>query len=70
MRISSTPSIIMSTTHWRCQLGQLQELGQRNFKKYGMGLFRTCGYKKYEEQLLINLIQVQEELNYVKQGTS
>jgi hypothetical protein len=34
MRISPTPSVIMPTTHWRCQLGQSQELGQRNLKKH------------------------------------
>jgi hypothetical protein len=30
----STPSIIMPTTHWSYQLGQLQDLGQRSLKKY------------------------------------
>ena len=34
MRISPTPSVIMPTTHWRCQLGQSQELGQRSLKKH------------------------------------
>jgi hypothetical protein len=34
MRISPTRSVIMPTTHWRCQLGQSQELGQRRLKKY------------------------------------
>ena len=33
MRISPTPSVIMPTTHWRCQLGQSQKLGQRSLKK-------------------------------------
>jgi len=28
MWISPTPSAIMPTTHWRCELGQSQELGQ------------------------------------------
>jgi hypothetical protein len=32
MRISPTPSVNMPTTHWRCQLGQSQELGQRSLK--------------------------------------
>jgi hypothetical protein len=27
IRISPTPSVIMPTTHWRCQLSQSQELG-------------------------------------------
>jgi hypothetical protein len=26
IRISPTPSVIMPMTHWRCQLGQSQEL--------------------------------------------
>ena len=34
MRISPTPSVIMPTTHWMCQLGQLQELGQIRLKKH------------------------------------
>jgi hypothetical protein len=34
MRISPTPSVIMPTTHWRCQLGQSEELGQRSLKKH------------------------------------
>ena len=34
MRINPTPSVIMPTTHWRCQLGQSQELGQRSLKKH------------------------------------
>ena len=41
MRISSAPSVIMPTTHWRCQLGQSQELGQKSLKKHRIGLFRT-----------------------------
>ena len=36
---------IMPTTHWRCQLGQSEELGQRSLKKYRMCLFRTYGAK-------------------------
>jgi len=32
MRISPTPSVIMPTTHWRCQLGQSQELGHKGLK--------------------------------------
>jgi hypothetical protein len=27
MRINPSPSLIMQKTHWRCQVGQLQELG-------------------------------------------
>jgi hypothetical protein len=34
MRISPTPSVIMPTTHWRCQLGQSQEVGQRSLNKH------------------------------------
>ena len=34
MQISPTPSVIMPTTHWKCQLGQSQELGQRSLKKH------------------------------------
>jgi hypothetical protein len=33
MRINPTSSAIMSTTHWRCQLGHLQELGHRKLKE-------------------------------------
>jgi len=43
MRINPTPSVIMPTTHWRCQLGQLQDLGQRSLKKHWMRMFRTYG---------------------------
>jgi len=39
MRISPTLSLIMPKTHWRCQVGQLQELGQRSLKRHWMGLF-------------------------------
>ena len=45
MRISSTPSVIMLTTHSRCQLGQLQELGKRSLKKHWMGLYKIYGAK-------------------------
>jgi hypothetical protein len=34
MWINPTPSVIMPMTHWRCQLGQSQELGQRSLKKH------------------------------------
>jgi hypothetical protein len=34
MQISPTPNVIMPTTHWRCLLGQSQELGQRRLKKH------------------------------------
>jgi len=34
IRINPTPSVIMSMTYWRCQLGQLQEVGQRSLKKH------------------------------------
>jgi hypothetical protein len=34
IRISPTLSVIMPTTHWRCQLGQSQELGRRSLKKH------------------------------------
>jgi hypothetical protein len=34
MRISPTSSVIMPMTHWRCQLGQSQKLGQRSLKKH------------------------------------
>jgi hypothetical protein len=27
MRMNPSPSLIMPKTHWRCQVGQLQELG-------------------------------------------
>jgi hypothetical protein len=34
MWISSTSNVIMPTIHWRCQLGQSQELGQKSLKKH------------------------------------
>jgi len=32
--VNPTPRVIMSTTYWRCQFGQSQELGQRSLKKH------------------------------------
>jgi hypothetical protein len=60
-------------THWRCQLGQLQELGRRSLKKHLNGLVQKIWskmdlegfetFKEHEGQPLIHLIQVQEEPN-------
>jgi 2'-5' RNA ligase len=62
----------MATTHWRCQLGQSQELAkklkealnglvQNIWSKMDLEGFGT--FKEHEGQPLIHLVQVQEEPN-------
>jgi hypothetical protein len=34
MRISPTPILIMPKTHWICQVGELQEVGQRSLERH------------------------------------
>ena len=65
IRISPTPSVIMPTTHWRCQLKKIKEalngLVQNIWSK--MDLEGLGTFKEHEGQPLIHLVQVQEEPN-------
>ena len=65
IRISPTPSVIMSMTHWRCQLKKIKEalngLVQNIWSK--MDLEGLGTFKEHEGQPLIHLVQVQEEPN-------
>jgi hypothetical protein len=66
MWISSTSNVIMLTIHWRCQLGQSQELGQKSLKKAlnelvqniwsKMDLEGFGTFKEHEGQPLIHLV--------------
>jgi len=63
MRIGPTPSIIMSTTHQRCQLGQLQELRQRSIEWACTEYMELEELGRSEEHEGQPLIQLQEEPN-------
>jgi len=62
MRISPTLSVIMPTTHWRCQLSQLQELGQRTLNGLVQNIWSKMDleglgtFKEQEGQPIIHLI--------------
>jgi hypothetical protein len=68
MRVSPTPSVIMPTTHWKCQLGQSQELGQKKLNEALNGLVQNIWskmdleglgtFKEHEGQPLIHLVLV------------
>ena len=51
MRINLTSSVIMPMTHWRCHLGQLQELGQKSLRKALNGLVHNIWSKMDLEEL-------------------
>ena len=71
MRISPTPSVIMPTIHWRCQLGQITRARANKLKEALNGLVQNLWcqmdlegletFKEHEGQPLIHLVQVQEE---------